>query len=128
MQKDFDSWNKNKKIIHDTSEGKLYTEREIWWCSLGLNIGSEQDGTGVDSDRPILILKGFSQETCLIIPLTTSPKIHKTRVPLGLVDGKMASALLSQIRVVDTKRLIDKIGFLDQEVFEQVRKIVKDLL
>ncbi|MFA6405349.1 MAG: hypothetical protein WCW46_01190 [Candidatus Paceibacterota bacterium] len=24
MQKDFDSWNKNKKIIHENGESKLY--------------------------------------------------------------------------------------------------------
>ncbi len=128
MEKDFDRWNIKKKKINREAKNKLYTVREIWWCSLGLNIGSEQDGTGEDLDRPILILKGISRETCFIIPLTTSPKIHKARVPLGLVQGKLASALLSQIKVIDTKRLIYKVGFLDQGIFDLVRKNAKDFL
>jgi mRNA-degrading endonuclease toxin of MazEF toxin-antitoxin module len=125
MQKDFDIWNGNKKIIHLKNENKLYHERQVWWCSLGLNIGSEQDGAGVDFNRPVLILKGLSRETCLVIPLTTSSKKHHTRVQLGVVDGKFASALLSQVRVVDTKRFVYKIGFIDQAIFNNVRKIAK---
>ena len=108
--KDFDSWNDKKKVIHDIHEGKLYHMRELWWCSLGINIGSEQDGTGDNYERPILILRGLSRKTCMIIPLTSSPEIHKMRVPIGNVDGKKASALLSQIKVIDTKRLINKLG------------------
>ena len=125
MEKDFDTWNRHKKRIHLTGENKLYHVREIWWCSLGLNIGSEQDGTGIAFDRPVLILKGLSRETCLVLPLTSSPKIHNTRVSVGLVEGKLASALLSQILVVDNKRFVKKIGFLDQSIFEQVRRIAK---
>ncbi len=125
MEKDFNIWNIQKKIIHSTSKNKLYHMRQIWWCSLGLNIGSEQDGTGAVFDRPVLILKELSRETCLVLPLTSSPKRHVTRVSVGVVEGKSASALLSQIRVVDNKRFVRKIGFLDQHVFEEVRKIAK---
>jgi hypothetical protein len=56
MQKDFDRWNERKKIIHDSGENKLYHAREIWWCSLGVNIGSEQDGDNENYTRPVLIL------------------------------------------------------------------------
>ena len=73
-------------------------------------------------------MKGLSRNTCLVIPLTSSPEKHKMRLPLGMVDGKQASALLSQIRTIDTKRLIDKIGFLDKKIFEGVRKAVKNLI
>jgi mRNA-degrading endonuclease toxin of MazEF toxin-antitoxin module len=106
----------------------LYHEREVRWCSLGVNIGFEQDGADITHERPVLILRGLSRNTCLIAPLTTSLKKHKMRMSLGLVDGKMAQALLSQIRVIDTKRLINKIGFIDHTVFERIRKTVKDLL
>ena len=128
MRKDFDSWNKNKKRIHADNENKLYHQREVWWCSLGVNVGFEQDGDEIKHERPVLILKGLSRNTCLIVPLTTSPKKHKMRIPLGLVDEKPASALLSQIRVIDTKRLINKIGFIEHKIFEKTRKAAKDLL
>ena len=128
MQKDFDTWNKNKKHIHSKNENKLYHEREVWWCSLGVNIGFEQDGTGSGGERPVLILKGFSKQVCLIIPLTTSEKKNPYHVSLGKVSDRNAFAIISQIRLIDTKRLINKIGFVEQKIFEKIRKTAKDLL
>ena len=128
MHKDFDTWNKNKKIIHAENENKLYHEREVWWCSLGVNIGFEQDGTGTVGERPILILKGFSKQVCLVIPLTTSEKKNPYHISLGKVDGKNACAIISQIRLVDTKRLINKVSVVERKLFEKIRKAAKDLL
>ena len=128
MEKDFDSWNKEKQRIQGSESQKLYHEREIWWCSLGVNIGSEQDGTGVDHQRPVLILKGMSRSTCYVVPLTTSSQRHKLRIPIGSVEDRQATALISQIRLIDTKRLVNKVGFLDPEPFAVVRKAAKALL
>lgn len=128
MHKDFDAWNDKKKDIHVARSNKLYNAREIWWCSLGLNIGFEHDGEGLDYQRPVLILKGLSAKTCLVIPLTSSSNKHPLRVPLGVIDGKEASAILSQMRVVDTKRFLDKVCYLDQVIFEKTRKAAKDFL
>ena len=128
MGKNFDRWNKQKKRIDASEENKLYHERQMWWCSLGANVGSEQDGTGEEHQRPVLILKGMSRNTCYVVPLTTSTSRHKLRVPIGLVEEKQAAALMSQVRLVDTKRLVNKIGFLDQDTFKVVRKAAKALL
>lgn len=128
MEKAFDAWNERKKSIHQSGDRKLYHERQMWWCSLGTNIGFEQDGTGEDHQRPILILRSMSRETCYVVPLTASPKRHKYRIPIGDVEGRQAVALISQIRLIDTKRLVNKIGFLDQTTFEIVRKNARDVL
>jgi mRNA-degrading endonuclease toxin of MazEF toxin-antitoxin module len=128
MRKDFDNWNKNKKTIHNDGENKLYHARELWWCSLGINVGSEQDGTGEDYERPVLVYKGLSKQTCIILPLTSSTEVHKMRIPIGKVDGINASAILSQIRVIDTKRFINKVGVLNIETFKKITKAVKELL
>lgn len=128
MQKNFDIWNKNKKQIHTKNENKFYHEREVWWCSLGVNVGFEQDGTGSESERPVLILKGFSKQVCLVVPLTTSKKKNPYHFSLGKVDGRSAFAIISQIRLIDTKRLINKIGFIEHKIFEKIRKAAKDLL
>lgn len=53
---------------------------------------------------------------------------HRMRISVGTIDGKQASALMSQIRIIDTKRLVNKVGFIDKEVFERIRKAVKDML
>lgn len=33
-----------------------------------------------------------------------------------------------EVRLIDTRRLINKVGFVDQKLFEDIRKAVKDLL
>lgn len=128
MAKDFDKWNKSKQNIHNKGENKLYHAREVWWCSLGVNIGYEQDGTGADAERPVLILKGFSKQVCLAIPLTTSTKVNPYHFALGKIDGRDSFAIMSQIRLIDTKRLINKVGVINQKLFEDIRKTAKDLL
>ena len=128
MAKDFDTWNALKKEIDTRTVAPFYHEREVWWCSLGVNVGFEQDGSGNEYRRPMLVLKGLSRQTFLGVPLTTAEKEHSLRPSLGLVDGKPARALLSQIRVVDTKRLVRKIGYIPADVFERIRKTAKDLL
>ena len=125
MHKDFDSWSKEKKRIHKEEINRQYHAREIWWCSLGVNIGFEQDGTGEKHERPILIMKGLSSHTCLVIPLTTSQKMHKMRIPIGQVDDKQAFVVLSQMRVIETKRLTNKLGFLSRSHFQTIRKAVR---
>ena len=125
--KDFDHWNKLKKNVND-NESKVYKERDIWWCSLGVNIGFEQDGTGKSYERPVVVLRGFSRPVCLIVPLTTSTKENKYHVALGEVDGKPAAAIISQIRLVDTRRFVDKVGMLEKSKFTELKNVVRDLL
>lgn len=128
MEKDFDGWNEHKKQTNDRDDAPFYHARELWWCTVGINVGSEQDGSDKDYRRPILILKAFRPATCLAIPLTTSPRQHPQHPSLGAVNGKTAHALRSQLRVVDTKRLVRKIGYLDEAVLEEIRKAAKAML
>lgn len=128
MTKDFDRWNNEKKKVHNLSENKFYHPRDIWWCSLGVNVGFEQDGTGQDFERPVLVLRGFSKHVCLVIPLTTSHKENPYHINLGIIDGKPAAAIISQIRLIDTKRLINKIDVVNEKSFEEIKKAIKALL
>jgi len=124
VAKDFDRWNEIKKLT-DGEEPRLYTVREIWWCRLGVNVGSEQDGSGTSFLRPVVVVRAFGADTCLVVPLTASAQKHRLRVPVGKVKDKNASALISQLRVIDTRRLVEKIGFLGKEQFADIRKAVK---
>ena len=124
--KDFDKWNEIKKKT-EVEQPRLYTVREIWWCRFGLNIGTEQNGKGEWYVRPCIILRGFGPDACLVIPLTTSPRIHALRIPIGKIEGEEAKANLSQIRVVDTKRLQNRIGFLSEQYFDVLKKATKAL-
>lgn len=126
MHKDFDGWNTWKKKTHE-EHPRFYTVREVWWCRLGVNVGSEQDGSGTTYLRPVLIIRGFGPETCVVVPLTRSRRVHPLRLPVGKIQGEDAVALLSQLRVLDTRRLVEKIGFLDKQTFSHIRKAVSGL-
>ncbi len=126
MEKDFDKWNQEKKRTH-TENPRLYTVREIWWCRLGVNIGSEQDGRGEWFVRPCVILRGFGADACLVVPLSTSIREHPLRVSVCILDGREARANLSQIRVIDARRLTRRIGFLEKDIFTELRKAARGL-
>lgn len=128
MKKDFDAWNEEKKQIDARQDVLLYHERDVRWCRLGTNVGFEQDGTGSDYSRPALVLKAFSRSVCLVVPLTTSTKKNPYHASLGMIGGRAAFAIISQLRLVDTKRLDTRMHVLDKAVFETIRKAVKDML
>jgi mRNA interferase MazF len=125
----FDQWNETKKQTH-ASAGYLpfYHKRQIRWCRLGVNVGFEQDGSGTAFARPILVLKAFNRNVCLVIPLSTSTKENPYYKPIGLVEGREAAAIISQIRLIDTKRLDQLITTLDKNNFNKIRKAVKGML
>ena len=122
MTKDFDRWNKHKKNIHTRSEPPFYHEREIWWCAVGVNVGNEIDGTGNVHDRPVLILRGFNAQTFLGVCLIGRRRSGKYYVPVGAVGNRQATANLSQVRILDTKRLIRKMTTLDETIFLNVAR------
>ncbi len=126
--KDFDLWHGIKKNI-DKEAGRLfYKEREVWWCSLGVNVGYELDGKGENYNRPVLILKGFSREVCLSIPLTTKLKTGKYYHEVSLGDDVVRKAVLSQLRLLDTKRFLQKIGTVENNEFLKIKQAVIALL
>ena len=128
MIKNFDQWNEVKKKIHGQKPRVFYHEREVWWCSLGVNVGSEQDGTGKNFDRPVLILKGFNSEVFVALALTGKKKEGKFYFYLGKIEDRDASAVLSQIRLIDTKRLIRKVSTLDEGLFLKLKSALKALI
>ena len=62
MEKDFDKWNTEKKLIDQRiiNKDKFFYPREVWWCSAGLNIGVESNGKNKNFERPMLIIKKFN--------------------------------------------------------------------
>jgi len=43
--KDFDGWIVKKKEYHfRKATPPLFKERDIWWISIGVNVGFEEDG------------------------------------------------------------------------------------
>jgi mRNA interferase MazF len=109
MEKDFDAWNAKKKAIDSDLPRIFCHSREVWWCSLGINVGFEQDGNGRNFDRPVVVIKSFSRDLFWAVALTSKIKEGTFYLPIGLIGGVEAVAILSQIRIVDTKRLVRKL-------------------
>lgn len=125
--KDFDSWNKEKKRINDSNPPVFFHEREVWWCKLGINFGFEQDGKNKQFSRPVVILKTYSTNAALIVPLTSRDKKGTYYFDVGIIDGREAKAVLSQIRFIDKRRLINKADVISKDIFEKLRSAVVQL-
>jgi len=116
--KDFNKWNNVKIKTDSCNKRKRYHAGDIWWCSIGENVGYEQSGAGDLFERPVLVLKGFSRQVCLIIPLTTKTKNNKFHYCIDSINGKNNFAILSQIKLVDVKRFVNQIGFFKRRNFK----------
>lgn len=126
MKKDFKKWHDKKEIINGSVGTALFHEREVWWCVLGANVGYEQDGSQEDFERPVIILRKFNLDACLIIPLTAKLKKGKFYFTVGMIDGRNAVAILSQVRFIDRKRLVNKICMLERNIFlNLIRAVIK---
>lgn len=129
-KKIFRMWNIMKEDIHNSEDNipNYFHERDIWWCRLGVNIGFEQDGKGKHSSRPVLIIKKFTRHVAWIIPLTTKKKDNSYYISCKGTNGKIYTVIISQLRLISTKRLTDKIGAIDCIDFAHIKKTIKDLL
>lgn len=101
-------------------------EAEVWWASLGENIGYEINGKSKLFTRPVLVFKKLSKSFYLVIPLTTQKHVGTWYVNYKQ-QGKMVTACLQQVRTVDYRRLYSKLGVLDDSDFERVRIGFRDL-
>ena len=124
----FIEWAKLKIRMHLKEDNGIYFyEREIWWVSLGINIGYEQDGKNEKFERPVLILKKFNQNTLWALPLTSQNRIGRFYYQFEY-EGKKYSVILSQLRLISSKRLLRKIRVLPDIDFEKIRQCIKDLI
>lgn len=118
-EKDYKNWMIVKKKIHSkTLSSKKHHTRvrrgEVYWASIGENIGHEQDGKGNAYSRPVLVYQVFSYNTVLIIPLTRNGKKDKFHCQLEL-NNAPSFASHSQVKSCDTIRLgTNKIGRLSK--------------
>jgi mRNA interferase MazF len=127
MKKDYVIWHKKKTDINDSKNHPFFHEREIWYCSIGANVGFEQDGGGEDFLRPIIIFRKFNNEIFWAIPLTHTQKKTKYYFEFYF-NNNSSSAILSQIRLMDAHRLSHKIGDLSEEDYKNLNKKFKALL
>ena len=128
MKKDFKNWHKDKKNIHEGKERPFFHEREVWFTSMGVNVGFEIDGKGEKFMRPIIVIRKFNNESLWGLPLTRNPKKGKYYYSFMIEEGQSSTANLSQIRLIDSKRLQYKIGVMHKRDFVEVKEKLRQLL
>ncbi len=102
----------------------MFSRGELYYAELDPIIGSEQGGT-----RPVLIIQNNKgnkySPTIIICPLTTKSKsILPTHIKIENIKGIKENSILliEQLRVIDKKRLKDRIGKINKEKMKEVDK------
>jgi len=128
ISKLFDLWNRHKQRIDRENRRLFFHEREVWRMQMGKNIGFEQDGKGKAFTRPVLIVKKFNKEVFWGISLTTQKKEGKFYFPLSGYSSKEGTAILSQLRLFDAKRLKVKMGEVNMKDFLFIKQKIARIL
>jgi mRNA interferase MazF len=105
----------------------LYKRGEIWWVNLDPVVGDE-----VSKCRPCVILQNDvgnrSASTTIIAPLMKQGKRFPFTVTIaptaqnGLTEARQLN--LSQMRVVDAQRIMNRLGSLADIYWEEIEKAV----
>ena len=129
MKKDYKKWHSKKIAVNEKEKRVFFHEREIWFCHLGENVGYEQDGRGDEFLRPVIVLKKFNNEVLWGIPLTKTVKKERPfYYTFSFHSQEKTTAILSQIRLIDARRLKYKIGDISEEDFQSLKTKIKQLL
>ena len=137
MEKDFDEWNKTKKSVNEQPTRVYFHPRELWFAHLGVNVGFEQDGRGLEFLRPILIVRKFNNDVLWGIPLTRTSKpgnpyyarFNYAAFPeVESAPLETSVGILSQLRLIDSKRLRYKIGTVHANEFGTIKEKIRRLL
>jgi mRNA interferase MazF len=124
----FDFWNAKKKSLEQERYYRGFEEGDIMFLHMGKNIGFEQNGKGDSFVRPVLVFRKFSNAVFLGIPLSRTSKRGVFYYPFSLVGKGDSVALLSQIRLFDSKRLLNKIGSLSTDHMKCLKQKLSRLL
>lgn len=91
---------------------------EVYLVNLDPTIGSE-----IKKTRPCLIVSPDEMNrhiaTVIIAPMTTKSRNYPTRVSCQF-QGKRGQVVLDQLRTVDKKRLVKKLGQIDKKTQQSV--------
>jgi mRNA interferase MazF len=109
MLKRFSEWFGLKKKLHERQQTPpLVFEREVWWASVGENVGSEINGKSALFSRPVIIYKKLSHGFYFVIPTTTQKKEGNWFVHVRYQRTDM-TACLHQARAIDHRRLSSRL-------------------
>lgn len=97
-EKHFDEWNIVKSSLHFAGIFRNIKEGDVWWCSMGENVGVEINGKDEFFLRPVLVIKKLSKHGFMGAPLTSQPHQGSWYVQFNF-KNKRQYAVLAQARV-----------------------------
>jgi mRNA interferase MazF len=125
--KNFPGWLRLKSRLHEAGHTPPHvSEGDIWWASVGENVGSEINGKSDLFSRPVIILKKLSHGLYFVAPTTTQDRTGTWFVAIRQ-NAKQMVACLHQARAVDYRRLSSKLGTVDDEDFARVKDGFRNL-
>ena len=127
VEEKFEERKEKKKEINMKHSRKYFRAGEVWFCSIGLNIGHEQDGKNQYFERPVLIIKKFNDEMFWAVPLTSKLKEGKNYHSL-IYKEKRQTAILSQLLRADASRLQRRFFIVSEFALKSVIEKIKLLL
>lgn len=99
---------------------------EVHLINIDPTVGHE-----INKVRPCVVISPDEMnkhiETVMIAPMTSQGRSYPTRVPVRF-KGRDGWIVLDQIRTIDRKRLIKKLGRLDQNTALDVKAVIKEML
>jgi len=105
--------------------GMVAKRFDVWLVSLDPTIGRE-----IKKTRPCLIISPDEMNryiaTVIVAPMTTQGRDYPTRVSCEF-GGKAGYVVLDQLRTVDKKRLIKKLGRIDKEIRQSVLSTLAEM-
>ncbi len=119
MSQGFQKWSTLKQKINGLPTRVLFKEGEIWWCSIGKNIGTEINGKSHKYSRPVIIFRKCSSQTFIGIPVSTKIKNGSWYYQFS-INSISQCAVLVQMRSYDEKRLLEKYAEIPSHVFEEI--------
>ncbi|MDE3037586.1 MAG: type II toxin-antitoxin system PemK/MazF family toxin [Pseudomonadota bacterium] len=126
MEKDFDTWNDVKKQLDVRDLAPSFRERQVWWCSIGMNIGFEMYGKGEMYTRPVLVVRKFSKRSFFGVPMTSRRKDIPGHFPTHF-RGTSGAAKLEQLKLFDSKRLVKLMGYLPDDQYYGITEALREL-
>lgn len=100
---EYATWTKEKAKIkfNKTIPSFPITSNYVYWCNLGINIGSEQNKI-----RPVLVIKTKrNSPICTILPLT-SERMNDTRWYHVDLENYSSTVLIEQLKNISKLRII----------------------
>ena len=128
--KEYDIWNNLKKVIQSEINELNYfpQESEVWMSSIGKNIGYEQNGSGSNFSRPLLVVKRFNNHMFWCIPLSTKQKKFDFYFNFTDPNNEKVSVILAQMKLVSVKRLKRKLYAIPQDTLVEIKEKLKKFL